>query len=306
MTALVRGVIPVVPTIFHDDESLDLPGLRRVLDYLVDAGSDMVCLLANYGEQYALSDDERETVLTTAFDHLDGRVPTCVATSHYSSRVALERSRRAQELGADMVMLMPPFVGTSMRVPERSVTEFFARVGEGVDLPIMVQDAPMSTTLLSPEYLARLAHDVPAVQAVKIETARAAATLRVLGEVGDDLPGLYDGEEAITLIPDLEAGAIGCMSSSLLPHELHAIVTDFHAGRVDEAERAWESLLPLIHYENRQLAQAACKVVLAEAGVIASHTMRHPFGEPHPEHARKLIELARRRDVFALRWGKEN
>ena len=306
MTVPAAGVIPVVPTIFDADEALDLPGLRRVLDYLVDADSDMVCLLANYSEQYALSDAERDQVLETAMTHLDGRVPACVTTSHFSSRIAAERSRRAQDLGADMVMLMPPFVGASMRVGADDVVDWFARVAAAIDIPIMVQDAPMSPTLLAPELLARIAREVPGVQAVKVETARAAATLRTLGELAPDLPGLFDGEEAITLIPDLEAGAVGCMSSATLPHELHGLIADFHAGERDLAEHTWERLLPLIHYENRQVAQAAVKVLLVEAGVIAHDTMRHPGGTVHPDTRRKLVELAQRRDIFLLRWGKEN
>ena len=95
MTAELTGVVPVVPTIFHEDESLDLEGTGRVVDYLVDAEVDGLCLLANYSEQFSLTDEEREQVARSVLDRVAGRVPVIVTTSHYSARVAAERSRRA-------------------------------------------------------------------------------------------------------------------------------------------------------------------------------------------------------------------
>jgi dihydrodipicolinate synthase/N-acetylneuraminate lyase len=87
---------------------VDYAGQKRILDFLVDAGVDGICVLANYSEQFALADDERERLTTLALDHVAGRVPVVVTTSHYSRKVAAERSRRAQRAGAAMVMLMPP------------------------------------------------------------------------------------------------------------------------------------------------------------------------------------------------------
>lgn len=298
----ITGIIPVAPAIFDADENLDLDGVRRSTRYLVDAGSDAISLLANYSEQFSLTDDEREAYLRASFEAA-GDTPLCVTTSHYSSRIAAERSRHAQELGAAFVMLMPPFVGSSMTVSEQGIVDFFRTVADAIDIPIMVQDAPMSPTLLTPEVMARLAREIDLVQYVKVETARAASKLRTLKQIAPELPGLFDGEEAVTLIPDLEAGAIGCMSSAMLPRELGAIISDFAAGRRDEAERAWEALLPLIQFENRQLAQAATKVLMAEGGIIGSDTMRRPFAATHPNDRAKLVEMARKRDAFILNWA---
>ena len=80
MTA-ITGVMPVAPTIFTEDEALDLDGQRRVLDYLVDGQADAVCVLANYSEQFSLTDGEREQVLRATLEHAAGRLPVCVTTS---------------------------------------------------------------------------------------------------------------------------------------------------------------------------------------------------------------------------------
>ncbi|TAM71158.1 MAG: dihydrodipicolinate synthase family protein [Microbacteriaceae bacterium] len=301
---IIRGVIPVAPTVFLENEELDLHGQRRIVDYLIDGESDAVCVLANYSEQFSLDDVERGKVIDATLDQTDGRIPVVVTTSHYSARVAAIRSKDAQERGASMVMLMPPFLGTSMRVDDAGVIEFFKRVADGLDIDIMIQDSPLSTTLLSVDVIARIAEAVPQVRYAKIEMPRTAAKVRALHEaVSDNLPGVYDGEEAVTLIHDLDAGVKGTMSSCLVPDELGAIVRAYHSGSREKATRQWEALLPLIHYENRQCGLAAAKLVLKEGGVIASDRVRAPLSELSGPTRRELLDLARRFDILALRWS---
>ena len=212
-----RGVWPVVPTVFTETGDLDLEGQRRVLDCMVDQGSDGLCILANYSEQFLISDEERETLARTCLEHVAGRLPVIVAASHFSTRIVVERCRRAAELGAAMVMLMPPYHGTGLRGTEAQTYEQFARAAEA-GLPIMVQDAPLSGVELSVPFLVRLAREIGGVAYFKIETPQAAAKLRALIRAGGGaIEGPFDGEEAITLMADLDAGATGTMPSVFLP-----------------------------------------------------------------------------------------
>jgi len=188
-------------TIFHEDGALDLPGLRRVVDYLVDAEVDGMCALANYSEQFSLTDAERDEVAATVLEQVAGRVPVILTTSHFSTRIAVQRSRDAQRMGAAVVMLMPPFFGATLSVSGPDVVGFFAEVAAAIDIPIMVQDAPMSTTPLSAALLVDLVTRVSSVRYAKIEVPFAADKLAALvGALGDRLPGPFDGEESVTLI----------------------------------------------------------------------------------------------------------
>ena len=90
----LSGVFPIAPTPFTEDGDLDLDGQRRVLDCMVDQGVDGICILANYSEQFLLSDDERDTLLELCLAHVAGRVPVIVTCSHFSTRIAAERARR--------------------------------------------------------------------------------------------------------------------------------------------------------------------------------------------------------------------
>src|SRR5262249_44758551 len=152
-----RGVFPVAPTIFDDRGELDLDGQRRCIDFMIDAGSHGICILANFSEQFVLTDAERESVMHAVLEHVAGRVPIIVTTSHFSSALCAARSRQAEAAGAAMVMVMPPYHGATFRVAEKGIVEFFRTLNEAISIPIMIQDAPVAGTPLSVDLLARLA-----------------------------------------------------------------------------------------------------------------------------------------------------
>jgi 4-hydroxy-tetrahydrodipicolinate synthase len=204
-----------------------------------------------------------------------------------------------------MIMLMPPYHGASLRADETGIVEHFARVAEAASLPIMVQDAPLSGVNMPVSLLVRLAKEVQAVRYFKIETPGTAAKLRsLIAAGGDAIAGPFDGEESITLMADLDAGATGTMSSALLPDLIKPVVTHHVAGRRSEAARQYARILPLINFENRQCGLRATKVVMAAGGVIRSDAVRHPLEPLHPATREGLLELAREVNPLALRWGK--
>lgn len=305
MTKPYKGIWPVAPTPFTDDGALDVEGMKRVIDCMIDQGVDGICILANFSEQFLLSDNERATLTKVCLEHAAGRKPIIVTISHFATQVAAARAREAADLGAAMVMMMPPYHGTGLRAAdEDAVFEHFARVGEAGGIPIMVQDAPLSGVTLSVPFLVRMAREIEQVKLFKIETPQAAAKLRALIEAGGDaIEGPFDGEEAITLMADLDAGATGTMTSATLPDLIGPAVTAYAAGNRDEAKAIYQRLLPIINFENRQCGWRSCKIVMKEGGVIGSEAVRHPTRPLHPELRAQLMELARDVDPLALRWG---
>jgi len=205
-----------------------------------------------------------------------------------------------------MVMIMPPYHGATIRVGERGIHEFFSRVSDAIDIPIMIQDAPVAGTPLSAAFLARVATEIEHAAYVAIETAGAASKLRALIRLGGDaIEGPWDGEEAITLIPDLDAGATGAMTGGGYPDGIREIVDAYGAGRRAQACDLYQRWLPLINYENRQCGLLACKALMKEGGVIECEAPRHPLSGLHPATRADLIETARRLDPLVLRWGPE-
>jgi dihydrodipicolinate synthase/N-acetylneuraminate lyase len=302
---IYSGVFPVAPTPFSDNGELDLEGQRRVLDCMIDQGVDGLCILANYSEQFLISDAERDTLLDLCLSHIAGRVPVIVTCSHFYTDIVVQRARRSAEAGAAMIMLMPPYHGATLKGSETGTYEQFARVSDAAGIPIMVQDAPLSGVELSVPFLVKMAREIEHVSYFKIETPMAAAKLRTLIAAGGEaIVGPFDGEEAITLMADLNAGATGTMSSALLPDLIKPVVEQHRTGDRPAAAQQYGRILPLINFENRQCGLRACKTAMMEGGVIKSDHVRHPMPPLHPATRAELLELARPLDPIALRWGK--
>lgn len=300
-----QGVFPVVPTTFHETGELDLPSQKRCVDFMIDAGANGLCILANFSEQFSLSDAEREVLTKTILTHVAGRVPVIVTTSHFGTAVCAARSRQAQDLGAAMVMVMPPYHGATFRVSEDQIYQFYAGVSAAIRIPIMIQDAPAAGTVLSAAFLARMAKEIQQVAYFKIETAGAASKLRELIRLGGTaIEGPWDGEEAITLMADLDAGATGAMTGGGYPDGIRLIMDAYARGAREAAFDHYQRWLPLINYENRQGGILSAKALMKAGGIIASEAPRHPWPAMHPAVRAGLLECARRLDPLVLRWGK--
>ncbi|MFN4099147.1 MAG: dihydrodipicolinate synthase family protein [Pararhodobacter sp.] len=305
MKTPLTGVLPVAPTPFTEDGAVDHDGMRRVIDCMIDQGVDAICILANYSEQFLLSDDERFALMRLSLEHNAGRVPIIVTISNFSTDIVVARAKAAQAMGAAMVMMMPPYHGVGLVPAEAGIYEHFKAVSDAVTIPIMVQDAPLSGCQLPVPLLVRMARDLEQVSYFKMEMPFAADKLAALIEAGGaDILGPFDGEEAVTLLADLDAGCTGTMTSALLPEQIRPIVTLYRAGDTAAALAQWTRCLPLINHENRQCGLRAAKTVMQAGGVIRSDHVRHPLKPLSPRTRDRLLQLAGDLDVLALRWGK--
>ncbi len=301
----LAGILPVAPTPFHADGRVDEEGMRRVIDCMIDQGVDAICILANYSEQFLLSDEERALLMRLSLEHAAGRVPVIVTISHFSTDIVVRRAMDAEAMGASMVMMMPPYHGSGLYPAPQGIYEHFEAVNAAISIPVMVQDAPLSGVPLSVDLLARMARELENVSYFKIECPFAADKLAALIEAaGEHIAGPFDGEEAVTLLADLDAGATGTMTSAMFPEKIRPIVTEYRAGNTDAALAHWKSCLPLINHENRQCGLRAAKTIFMEGGVIRSDFVRHPLKPMSARTRGRLLELARELDVLALQWGK--
>ncbi|XDA98340.1 dihydrodipicolinate synthase family protein [Sulfitobacter sp. LCG007] len=301
----LTGILPVAPTPFTDTGEVDAEGMKRVLDCMIDQGVDAICILANYSEQFVLSDAERAQLMRLSLEHVAGRVPVIVTISHFATSIVVERAKAAAEMGASMLMMMPPYHGVGLVPDDAGIMEQFQAVSDAAPLPIMVQDAPLSGVKLSVPLLVRMAKEIENVSYFKIEVPFAADKLAALIEAGGEhIVGPFDGEEAVTLLADLDAGATGTMTSAMFAEKIRPIVMRHldgdHAGALEQ----WKLCMPLINHENRQCGLRACKVVFKEGGVIKSDHVRHPLKPMSERSKARLLSLARDLDIMALNWGK--
>jgi len=298
------GIWPVAPTAFNEDGTLDLEGSARVLECMIDQGSDGICILANYSEQFLLSDAERLAIAEMSLDRIAGRVPVILAISHFATDIVMARARQAREMGADIVMMMAPYHGVTLKGSTEQTHEQFARVGE-VASTIRLQEAQRCGVDMPAPFLARMGREIEMLKLFKVESVGAAEKIRnLLAEADDHVDGPFDGEEGITLMADLDAGVTGTMTSAMIPDLIRPVLSHHLAGDRAAALAAYAGVLPAINHENRQCQFRAAKEVMKEGGVIGSAFCRHPVA-PLSEWARdRLFELLRPLEPVALHWGR--
>ena len=298
------GMWPVAPTPFHDNGEVDYDGMERVLDCMVDQKVQGICILANYSEQFLLSDDEREKLTRLCMKKIDGRVKTIVTVSHFATDIVRPRAELAKSLGADIIMMMPPYHGALLKGNPDQIFEQFNDISE-VGIPIMIQDAPLSGIDLSVPLLTKMINEIENLTCFKIESAQAASKIRALiNNCSERLDAPFDGEESITLYADLEAGISGSMSSALLPEKIAPVIDHFWNNKKDKAEQVYNNILPLINFENRQCGFRATKTVMKEGGVIKSDFCRDPIKPLDLDTKKLLLNFAKKYDLLTYKWGK--
>ena len=251
-----------------------------------------------------MSDAERETLTDICLTHIAGQVTVIVTISHFATDIAIARAKQAQSLGADVVMMMPPYHGAQLKGNAAQIFAQYVRVGE-VGIPIMLQDAPLSGVELPAPLLLNMAREIEMLKLFKIECPGASTKLRELANEGSNaIDGLFDGEEAITLLADLDAGASGSMTSALIPDQIKPVITAHANGDRATAVDEYARILPVINHENRQCGFRAAKAVMAECGVIKSDFSRHPIEPLHPQTCAQLMALIRPLNPVVLNWGK--
>ena len=176
MDTPLTGVVPVVPTIFHDDQSVDLGGTARVVDYLIDAEVDGLCLLANYSEQFSLTDAERDAIARTLLERVAGRLPVIVTTSpRWHAGVVgliLKQSMRLCAIGLGIGLTLAVGLSTALASTLVMMDTFdVAAFSAGIVIVI-------TACLVAAFYPARRAAGVEPWVALRIEWPRRSAGLR--------------------------------------------------------------------------------------------------------------------------------
>ena len=283
-----QGVYPILATPFAEDESLDLESFDRLIRFMARLGVDGVTILGVLGEANRLLDREREQLIQTAVKAAGG-LPVIVGASHSGTRAALGLSQMAESLGADAVMVAPH----AEPVPsDERVFEYFRSIGEGIRIPIVVQDHPASTGVhMSVPLLLRIARESPRAAAIKEEATPTPPKIRALlqGMTERRIP-ILTGLGALYAQFDLEAGSSGFNTGFAFPEVLMAMVKAMKAADTTRVQALYARFLPLIAFE-QQPGVAVRKEIFRLRGLISSSRARHPGASLQPAVAEQLRAL---------------
>lgn len=274
MTPSFTGVYPILPTPFREDETVDLDAYANVVRFMTRIGVAGITILGVLGEANRLVDAERKAIIQTAIEAASGHIPVIVGTSHSGTKATVILSQMAADLGASGIMVTPHREPTPN---EQRIFDHFAAVGSEVDLPIVLQDHPISTQVnMSLDLVLRMINEIGTVACIKQEAVPSPARVGALiaGMTSRRLPiltglgALYGGYELL-------AGADGFMTGFAFPEVLQAMTRAAASGDRDRAFDIYARYLPLIVFEG-QPGVAVRKELFRMRGLIPSSTVRKP------------------------------
>jgi 4-hydroxy-tetrahydrodipicolinate synthase len=271
----LSGLIPIVPTPFDRDAAVDPPALAGILDYLIEVGVHGVAVLGMASEAITLTDGERDQLISTAAERVDGRLPIVAGCSHNSPQAVTQLAKAADRCGADALMVMPPVMGKPDRTALR---DYFVAAADASGLPVMIQDNPgWHGVNLPVEMYAELAEH-PNIRYAKIETQHPPTTMAAVRAIVDDRLGLFGGQAGVWLPEELRRGIIGTMPAAIMPQVYLLIWQLWQEGRREAAIAVFDHYYPLIRVSGTpRVGIPMAKVVLRAAGVIDNDAVRAPF-----------------------------
>lgn len=224
------GVALVTP--MHSDGSVNFEVLEEVLEFQIKNKTDAIITCGTTGESATMSDEERAAVIDFTVKKVAGRVPVIAGAGSNSTEHALKMSKRAQELGADAVLVVTPYYN---KTSQRGLIRHYSCIADNVDLPMILYNVPSRTGVsIRPETYAELAKH-PNIVATKEANGDLSAIAKTIALCGDDL-AVYSGNDDQT-VPILSLGGLGVISvfANVCPHESHEINVKFFEGDLTSA-----------------------------------------------------------------------
>ena len=282
------GVVPILATPFHEDESFDAESMTGLVQLMKRIGVDGITVLGVLGEANRLNDNEREQVIRTAVNAAGG-LPVVAGASASGNRAACDLARMAESAGASAIMITPH----AEPVPsDERVFGYFAAIAEATGLPIVLQDHPASSGVHMPvELILRMVNELPAVSCIKEEAIPTPPKIRAIkaGMKKRRVP-ILTGLGALYGLFDLQAGSDGFNTGFAFPEVLMAMVAAAGENNWDRVRSIYTRYLPLIVFE-QQPGVAVRKEILRMRGAITNNRVRQPGAALNPEVRDQLTLL---------------
>ena len=283
----LKGSIVALVTPFHPDGSVNFEKLRELTEWHIENGTDAILALGTTGESSTMTHEEDDAVLRCVIETAAGRVPVIAGTGSNSTQTMLEKSLRAEALGADGLLLITPYYNKGN--PE-GICRHFLTVADAVKIPCILYNVPGRTgCAISVENVERLAKH-PNICGIKEASGDMSYAMKIAHCISPDF-ALWCGNDDIT-IPLLSIGGSGVISvwANIQPRECHEMVMDYLEGRRERAAAAAVKYLELMNGLFMEVNPIPVKTALNLMGKDAG-PFRLPLCEMTDAHTARLRGL---------------
>lgn len=269
----IDGVVPIIPTPFQGDETIDFAALAPLVDFAIAGRCSAICLPAYASEFYKLSDEERLGVVRHAVTAAKGRIAVIGQANHASARLAAKSARAVEAAGANAVAVAVPRL---FSLPKRDLFRYFDTVLSAIQIPLLIQDYNPGGPTVSPQFVADLHRIHPHFRYIKLEEPLMAAKVKAILDATVGGVGVLEGWGGMYMLELMEAGICGVMPG-LAVSDLLARVWQFGvASRKPGAYEIFADVLPQIVFslQNMEFFHYAEKRLLAMRGILREATVR--------------------------------
>jgi 4-hydroxy-tetrahydrodipicolinate synthase len=291
MNETLYGTVPIIPTPFHDDETIDEESLRRLIDFAAASGIKAVCLPAYASEFYKLTDEERLMVVRIAVEQAAGRLQIVAQSNHPSLNIAIQLAKRNIEAGAAVISLAVPRI---FSLPETSIkaylSGFFAAIPE---TPVLVQDFNPGGTTISVNLINELRLQHPNFKYLKLEEPLCAPKFEAIIQATEGQVHVFEGWGGLYVLELVPVGISGIMPGLAVADILQQIFTLRKSGDNEKAFSLFEKVMPQIFFslQNMELFHYAEKELLMARGVLKNSISRKASYEPDASSIAYIREL---------------
>lgn len=236
-------VITAMVTPFDNQGQIDFDATTRLLDYLIENGTDAVVVAGTTGESPTLSHEEKLTLFRHAVKTVGGRIPIIAGTGSNNTQASIELTKEAEDIGVDAALIVAPYYN---KPNQRGLYAHFEAVANSTKLPIMLYNIPgRSVVKIEAETVIELSK-ISNIVSVKDSTGDLSSMTKVITGTPDDF-SLYSGDDDLTLpIAAIGGDGIVSVSSHIVGNEMQAMLQAFEAGNVGEAARIHQQILPVM------------------------------------------------------------
>jgi 4-hydroxy-tetrahydrodipicolinate synthase len=236
-------VATAMVTPFDEKGQMDLDKTTKLVHYLIENGTDSIVVAGTTGESPTLSTEEKLTLLEHVVKVVNKRVPVIAGTGSNNTYASVELTKKAEELGADAVMLVAPYYN---KPNQEGLYQHFKTVAEATTLPVLLYNIPgRSVVNVLPDTIIRLSK-IPNIVAVKEASGDLNAMAKIIANTDADFE-VYSGDDSLT-IPLLSIGGTGIISvaSHVIGNEMQEMVHSFLNGENEKAAKLHLELLPIM------------------------------------------------------------
>ncbi|MDV3752035.1 dihydrodipicolinate synthase family protein [Elizabethkingia anophelis] len=282
-----EGIYPAVLTPFTKDGEIDFDMFAKNTEAQIKAGVHGIILAGTLGEASALETEEKFELLKFAKAITDGRIPVILNLSENTTRSAVNYAKKAKELGADGLMLLPPM---RYKADNREVVEYFKAVASATDLPILIYNNPVDYGIHVTLDMFDELINYPTIQAVKESTRDLANVTRMINRFGKRIK-ILGGVDTICL-ETLMLGADGLVAGLVdaFPNETMAMYNYVKAGEYDKAVAVYRWFMPLLELDIHPKLIQYIKLAATAEG-IGNPYVRAPRLELHGEEADRINKI---------------